>query len=58
MKNKFEIDSACYILGLQLEHALNYLADHHMVVHEMDGKHYTDDVGIEELEKLAHAERA
>lgn len=57
MKNKFEIDSACCILGLQLEQALNFLADHQVEVQALDGKHYTDEIGIEELEKLAKTRR-
>ncbi|WP_079914463.1 hypothetical protein [Paenibacillus sp. 32352] len=57
MKNKFEIDSACGILGLRLEQALEHLHEHHIQVHEMNGKQYTDETGIEELEKLAAALR-
>lgn len=57
MRNKFEIDSACFILGLPLEQALNYLNELSLEVQAMNGKHYTDGIGLEELEKLAQTRR-
>ncbi|MFE5318604.1 hypothetical protein ACFQ88_07850 [Paenibacillus sp. NPDC056579] len=54
MKNKFEIDSACLILGLQLELALKHLEERQIEYRQLDNKYYTDENGLEELEKLKH----
>ncbi|MCS7460782.1 hypothetical protein N0M98_11565 [Paenibacillus doosanensis] len=53
MKHKFEIDSACLLLGLQLERVLEHFARERLACVKLDGNYYTDESGIEELEKLA-----
>ncbi|MNJ04836.1 hypothetical protein D3C73_1657850 [compost metagenome] len=52
MKNKFEIDSACGILGLRLELALKHLEERQIEYRQLDNKYYTDEHGLEELERL------
>lgn len=56
MKNKFEIDSACRILGLELELVLNHLDRQQIVYEQIDTKYYTDEQGIEEMEKLKYTQ--
>lgn len=53
MKDKFEIDSACSILGLELDKVLRFFFGNNLTCQEIDGKYYTDAHGIGELDRYS-----